>query len=162
VSWTCWRDGGNCGIGFTAAGMQEMVTAIRNTGANQLILLGGNTWSNDLTQWIAYKPNDPLNNLAAAWHIYNFNYCSNTSCYNSDVGPVVSQYPVVATEFGADNCDGTYLNNLMSWLDSKGQGYLGWTWDTWGSGCSAIALVNDYSGTPTQYGQYLKDHLATR
>jgi hypothetical protein len=30
----CWRDGGTCrGMSFQAAGMQELVTAVRGTGA---------------------------------------------------------------------------------------------------------------------------------
>jgi hypothetical protein len=161
VSWTCWRDGG-CGVPFVAAGMQEMVTAIRNTGATQVIALGGNTWSNDLTQWLAYKPNDPQNNLAAAWHVYNFNHCNNLTCYNNETGPTAAQVPILATEIGADNCDGSYLNTLLTWLDGKQQSYLGWVWDTWGSGCSSIALINDYTGTPTSYGQIFKAHLAAR
>jgi len=63
---------------------------------------------------------------------------------------------------GADNCDGSYMNTLMSWLDARQQSYLAWVWDTWGSGCSSMALINDYSGSPTSYGQIIKDHLAAR
>src|SRR2546429_5816305 len=33
AAWTCWRDGGTCrGQSFQAAGMQELVNAIRATG----------------------------------------------------------------------------------------------------------------------------------
>jgi len=41
-------------------------------------------------------------------------------------------------------------------------GYLGWTWDDWGTTCGDIALIVDYSGTPTTYGQIYKTHLALR
>jgi hypothetical protein len=47
-------------------------------------------------------------------------------------------------------------------MDAHNQGYLAWTWDTWG--CSAnggLALITDYAGTPSQpYGQDYHDHLA--
>jgi endoglucanase len=33
-AWTCWRDGGTCpGIGYDVAGMQDMLDAVRGTGA---------------------------------------------------------------------------------------------------------------------------------
>ena len=33
-SWQCWKDGGSCpGIGYQAAGMQDLIFAVRATGA---------------------------------------------------------------------------------------------------------------------------------
>lgn len=32
---------------------------------------GGLAGSNDLSQWLTYKPSDPTGNLAAAWHVHN-------------------------------------------------------------------------------------------
>jgi len=163
AAWTCWRDGGTCGgQSFQAAGMQELVDAIRATGATNVIVLGGVEYSNALSQWLAYKPSDPLNNLAAAWHVYNFNICAAATCWNSTAGAVAAQVPVVATEIGTDNCSATFMTSLMSWLDAHNMGYLGWTWDDWGTTCGAIALIVDYSGTPTTYGQIYKTHLAAR
>lgn len=38
-AWTCWRDGGTCpGISYEVAGMQDLVDAVRGTGAKNLIL----------------------------------------------------------------------------------------------------------------------------
>src|SRR5256886_2456244 len=65
-AWRCWRDGGTCGgMSFQAAGMQELVDAVRSTGAANVILLGGVQYSATLSSWVASKPTDPLNNLAA-------------------------------------------------------------------------------------------------
>ena len=163
AAWRCWRDGGTCsGVSFQAAGMQEIVTAIRATGATNVIALGGVQYSNALSQWLAYRPSDPLNNLAAAWHIYNFNVCNATSCWDGTAGVVLGQVPVIATEIGDDSCNATFMNALMGWLDAHGSGYLAWTWDTWGTACGDIALIKDYGGTPTTYGQIYKTHLAAR
>jgi len=163
AAWTCWRDGGICsGATYTVAGMQELVTAVRATGATNIILLGGVQYSNSLTGWLSHRPNDPLGNLAAAWHVYNFNLCSNVSCYNSNTGPVLAAVPVVTTEIGEDDCQGVFISTLMGWLDNNGGSYLAWVWDTWGSSCTSISLISDYSGTPNgTYGQTYKDHLAT-
>jgi hypothetical protein len=163
AGWTCWRDGGTCpGQSFQAAGMQELVSAIRAAGATNVILLGGVEYSNALSQWLTYKPTDPLNNLAAAWHVYDFNVCGSATCWNSTAGVVTAQVPVVATEIGTDNCGAAFMNSLMDWLDAHNTGYLGWTWDDWGTACGNIALIVDYSGTPTTYGQLYKAHLALR
>jgi hypothetical protein len=162
AGWVCWRDGGTCpGVSFQVAGMQTLVNAIRATGATNVIALGGLVWSNSLTGWLAYKPSDPLNNLVATWHVYNFNACSNVICYDAFVGPVAAQVPVLATEIGTSNCDQAYFNTLMSWLDARQQGYLAWTWTAWGGDCSGMALITDYSGTPSPYGQIYQAHLAT-
>jgi len=162
AAWQCWRDGGTCsGVGFQAAGMQTIVNAIRATGATNIIALGGVQYSNALSQWLTYKPSDPQNNLAAVWHVYNFNNCNNLTCYTNTVGAVAAQFPVIATEIGTDSCDSAFLNTIMNFLDARKQSYLAWVWTTWGTACGSIALVSDYSGTATTYGQIYKSHLAT-
>jgi hypothetical protein len=158
AAWACWRDGGTCpGITYQAAGMQDLVNAVRGTGARNLLLLGGVEYSNALSQWLAYMPTDPENNLGAAWHVYDFNTCNSTTCYDQYAGKVAAKVPIVTTEIGEQDCAGGFITTLMGWLDGKGQSYLGWTWDTWG-GC--MVLVTDYSGTPAgTYGQTYKAHL---
>ena len=88
-AWTCLRDGGTCtGIGYQVAGMQTLVNAVRATGATNVVMTGGLTWTNDLSQWLAYKPTDSTGNLMASWHSYNFNGCITTSCWNSTIATV--------------------------------------------------------------------------
>src|SRR4051812_3090573 len=68
-AWTCWRDGGTCpGIGYEVAGMQDLVDAVRGTGAKNVVMAGGLAYSNDLGQWLTYRPTDPAGNLVAAFH----------------------------------------------------------------------------------------------
>src|SRR5262249_3987150 len=53
AAWTCWRDGGTCpGFAYKAAGMQQLVTAIRGAGAKNAILVGGVQYSNSLSEWL--------------------------------------------------------------------------------------------------------------
>jgi len=151
TGWVCWRDGGTCaGIGYQVAGMQSMVTAVRSTGATNVLMLGGEEYSNDLSQWLTYKPTDPSGNLVASWHSYNFNTCATQSCWTSQVAPVIAQAPVVVGEIGENDCGGSYMNSLTTWLNTQNTGYLAWTWDTWGS-CPGV-LITNYNGTPTTYG----------
>ena len=62
--------------------MQEIVDTIRGAGAKNVIMLGSVQYSNGLSQWLKYKPNDPENNLMASWHVYPFNPYKDTACYD--------------------------------------------------------------------------------
>lgn len=158
-AWQCWRDGGTCpGIGYQVAGMQDLVDSVRGTGATNLILAGGIAYANDLSQWLTYRPADPAGNLAAAWHVYNFNTCSNESCWNSTLAPVAAQVPLVAGEIGENTCSHGFTDQVMKWFDARGLPYLGWTWNTWDCS-SGPALISGYDGTPTAFGTGLRDHL---
>ncbi|MFI7500070.1 cellulase family glycosylhydrolase [Streptomyces sp. NPDC049687] len=158
-AWQCWRDGGTCpGIGYEVAGMQDLVDSIRATGAQNVILAGGLAYSNDLSQWLTYKPSDPTGNLAAAYHVYNFNSCASESCWNSTLAPVAAQVPLVAGEIGENTCAHSFVDQVMKWFDDRNLSYLGWTWNTWDCS-SGPSLISSYDGTPTAYGTGLRDHL---
>ncbi len=162
ASWRCWRDGGSACVGFLypVAGMQTLVNAVRSTGATNYIMVGGINYSNDLSGWLTYAPSDPEGKLVASWHSYNFNSCNTQSCWDSQIAPVAARYPLVVGEIGEDDCAHAYVDTLMNWLDGRGLGYLGWTWNTWDCK-SGPSLITDYDGTPTAYGQGLKNRLAT-
>jgi endoglucanase len=158
AAWTCWQSGGTCpGISYQAAGMQDLLDAVRQAGAHNLVLLGGVEYSNSLSQWAAHAPTDPDQNIAAAWHVYNFNGCADTTCWDQTAGAVAKSYPIVTTEIGEDDCSGGFITSLMGWLDGKQQSYLGWVWDAWG-GC--MVLIDDYAGTPAgTYGTTFQTHI---
>jgi hypothetical protein len=60
---------------------------------------------------------------------------------------------------GENDCAAGFIDTYMSWADSIGVSYLGWTWDTWNCN-SGPALITSYSGTPTPFGAGLQAHLA--
>jgi hypothetical protein len=160
AGWSCWLHGGSCpGIGYRVAGMQDLVNAVRGTGARNVILAGGLAWSNDLTGWLANEPVDPDHNLAASWHSYNFNACSALSCWTSQVAPVAAQVPLVAGEIGENDCGSGYITGLMSWLDTVPASYLAWTWNADFPCATGPALITSYAGTPTGYGAAYQSHL---
>jgi endoglucanase len=171
AAWACWRDG--CDVGspaYAAAGMQDLVDSVRATGAKNVILLGGVQYSNTLSQWSAHKPNDPTGNLGAAWHIYNFNPCDKTSCFDQVPLTLAATTPVVITEFGENDCGGSIVSEWMNWFDSHTLGYLAWSWNLYGGTCQAAAgsdkghpwpLISDYyAATPVPaFGQTVHDHF---
>jgi len=158
--WQCWETGSPCtGISYPVAGMQQMVNAVRSAGANNVLMLGGEEYSNDLTDWLQYEPTDPDHNLVASWHSYNFNTCSSQSCWTSQVAPVAASVPVVAGEIGENDCAGTYITPLTTWLESQGISFLAWAWNADFACSSGPGLITDYTGTPTAYGAAYKSIL---
>jgi endoglucanase len=165
-AWRCWRDGGTCAqIDYQVAGMQELVDTIRNTGAKNVVFLGGVQWAGTLSRWLEFKPQDPTGNLGAAWHVYNMGCSSPEQCWNDSMLPqldigarLATEVPVFASEIGEDDCTARFINPLMDWLDQKRISYLAWTWDTWGKDC--YSLIKDYDGTAANsYGEGLRSHL---
>jgi hypothetical protein len=157
VTWSCWQSGCTS-PGWTTAGMQSLVDAVRATGATQPIMVGGLAWANDLSGWLANAPSDPAHALVVSFHNYNFNTCSPT-CWDSTVAPIAAQVPVVTGELGENDCAHGYIDQYMAWADSHGISYLGWTWDTWNCN-NGPALISSYDGTPTAFGIGFRDHLA--
>ena len=157
-AWRCWRDGSTCaGMTYQAAGMQELVDAVRGSGATNVIMLGGVQYASGLSHWLANKPVDPLNNLAASWHIYNFSWCTTPACWDANAAPVAQQVPLVLGELGQDDHNSAFVNSLMDWMDAHQGSYLAWVWDVWGS---ALDLITSYDGTASAYGQAFRGRFA--
>jgi hypothetical protein len=169
--WDCWLNG--CGLNqyltggspytlplaWNAVGMQPLLNAVRATGAKNPVMIGGLDWANDLSGWLAHKPQDPENAIMASWHSYPGQGCSAQSCWDSVVAPVAAVVPVVTGETGDSVCSAvTYVPTLFPWANAHGLSVLGWAWNTWGD-CDNI-LISDYSGTPTaNYGQAFQSLL---
>ena len=182
VSWSYWESGG-CEVpdasdlnppdpahSYKAVGMQQLVDAIRSTGATQPILLGGLAYANDLSQWAAHEPNDPDGQLAASFHNYTGENCDSESCWNETIAPLSEHVPVVTGEFDQEECPAgggddpsDFDNTYMDWADRHGVSYLAWGWFVLPSSepCGALYLITSYSGTPVEpNGVALRDHLA--
>ncbi|MDA1365683.1 hypothetical protein J2S68_002914 [Glycomyces algeriensis] len=163
LGWQCLRDGGTCaGIGYEVAGMQDLVDAVRDTGATNILMISGLEWTNDMREWLAYMPEDPLDNIAASWHAYSFNRCVTESCWDAEIAPLMQEVPVVLGEFGQDDCEFGYMQELVNWADANGMSYLAWTWNPWGCTGGAV-LIKDWAGTPEPgVGEGFRNHLLTQ
>jgi hypothetical protein len=113
---------------YTVVGMSALVAAIRAGNAAQPIMLGGIDYGNNLSGWLAHKPND--SQLVASWHNYQGQSpCGDTvACWNSEVASVAAQVPVVTGEFGETDGSASFMTAFMTWADSNGIGYLPWAW----------------------------------
>ena len=180
-AWACWRSGGctlksvNTGQDYVAAGMDELIAAIRATGSQTVVLAGGIYWAESLTGWLQNRPADPAGQLAASFHGYSFNvYCAAVSCYDRDLAPVAAQVPLIAGEVGPtlridptkvdDNCPrsavrgGGWARDTLDWLDEHGVGWTAWSFNPWGD---CWSLLKNWGGEPTPtWGVELKRRLA--
>ena len=157
IAWTCIKTGTCPGINYEVAGMQSLVDAVRNAGAKNIIMVSGPQYSNSLTRWLEFVPKDPLNNLVASWHSYNFNLCNNQACWDKYIAPVLAKYPIIVGEIGENDCASNYITPLMVWLDKKGSHYLAWTFNSWD--CSSGPALVNAQYQPTNYGIGYKNHL---
>jgi aryl-phospho-beta-D-glucosidase BglC (GH1 family) len=163
-------------LNWQISGMQQMVDAVRATGATNVILSSGANWAQDLSGWLDNMPVDTLHQLAAVWHAYpTYGTTFGTAAYVqpnyspqiwADVKAIVAAgYPVVITEFGDQDSAGTttspFASNLLPWADLNGVSYLGWAWDVWQNANNV--LITNAAGNPTPgFGTYVKAHYLCR
>jgi hypothetical protein len=164
ISWSCWVDGctysdkyGN----WRTAGMGEMLQAVRQAGAHNIVLIPGINYANDLSSWLAYAPVDPDHQLAASFNVYGDNTCADSACWDTSIREVAKRVPLVTAELGEQavgpNCGHAFVDRYLSYAHSNGLSYLAWVWDTWNP--CASALILDYNGTPTPLGAAYRSHL---
>ena len=163
VGWDCWQngcqiEGEDVGV-YRAAGMAELVAAVRSTGARQPIMLGGIDWARDLRQWLAHLPADPARALVASNHTYDFASCFGR-CRAALAG-IARTHPVISGEIGEGDCAHGYIDPYMRWADRHGVSYLAWAWNAEGGWTcrGGPTLIEDYDGTPTGFGIGFRDHL---
>lgn len=178
TAWTCWRDGCQGPDGLQYAGMQQMVNAIRSSGSDQLIMLGGLDFSYDKSRWLEFLPNDPSSNLGADIHIYDFKSCVGVSCFETDVLNILNAgHPVLIGELGqgvdddSTVCQSYFIDPIMDWADANNIGYLGWRYNAGqgAGGCASfgpgkvngiMTLVETWDGTTTTpMGEALRARL---
>jgi hypothetical protein len=206
TDWGCWVSGGSCaqlnGASYAVAGMASLLQAVRGAGAQNVVILGGLSYSSDMSQWVSSVNSiptlaAPLNgisiaNVAASWHAYDFNseqsgcpsqyngYSTTLTCNSGAVTAtntsattvLAAGFPLVIGETGISAYSAStaasftatqitdiegWFDNLLSWAETEGQGYLAWSWNT----DTTPVLITDYTGTPTtDFGVTYQAHLA--
>jgi endoglucanase len=170
IGWDCWLAG--CDVpaagrfserhpAYLATGMQQLVDAVRSTGATQPLMLGGVDYARDLSGWLAHEPVDPLGQLVASEHNYGHHLAPCLHGCKAAIAATAARVPVVVGELGQTDCRHDYIDKWMRWADRLGISYIGWAWDTKGGWtCHAgPSLIQNYRGRPTGFGIGLRNHL---
>ncbi len=150
VQWSTWQNGGsvtcNALVGgaqatWSTPGMQKLVNTVRATGANNIVLAGGLTFSSVLNG----VPKLSGGNVAYVIHIYRQSSSWSTSGWDYQFGTTAATVPVVATEFGDQVCDGQGFDQaLLNYFHSHNVGYTAWAWYV--SQCSFTSIITDAAG----------------
>ena len=192
--WGCWLEGcqvtgGTPSKTYQTAGMQQLVTTVRATGATQPIMLGGleyatdpcgrnYNWGDDVAcPELANLPVDPLHQLIISFHTYTTSNDTSVADWNYNLAQFnAANIPLVTGELGEDDCSTSYIDVYMNWADSHDESYLAWSWTPY-SGPQPDAcysspsrddwtnweLLQNWGGTPstvTPQGADFKAHLA--
>lgn len=188
TDWNCWFNGGTCAVDYNkvpyqVVGMGQLYNAVRGSGAQNVVIMGGLGYSSDFSQWVSEVSTlKGATNIAASWHVYsnNANYnnyqysCPNEWNNYSGTCPSALQtaeqanipsvlaagYPFIVgeTEVSYEGYPSllNWWKNQLDWIDSQQQSYLAWEWNT----VAPPELISNFDGTPTASGQVYKDHLA--
>jgi endoglucanase len=156
VPWSVWLSGGPSGDGFTVTGMQALYNAVRATGAENLVVIGGLQYAFDLSGVNENRVQG--HNIVWATHPYN-EQGKQPQNWDDAFGSLSATDPVMATEFGdTTSCATDYYSTLIAYLDSHHISWSGWAWYV--SGCQFPSIITDWSGTPSAAGQIEKTALA--
>lgn len=176
--WNCWLNGcvadrymsttgTNVSGNWKTAGINQLIAAVRASGATQPVLANGIDWGNDDTGWMAHQPTDPAGQVIAGAHIYpaqpdgqgNGAISARVNNWNNVYPAIGQKYPVLIGETGDHSSSQVnFLPTFLPYADAHSWSYLAWTWDAWQDGDNV--LIKDYAGTPTTgEGTYWKDWL---
>lgn len=157
IPWDVWLNGGSWGAAgqtFNVAGMQELYDAVRETGAENLVLVGGLDYAYMLASVPDYRVEGY--NIAYVSHPYDFpNKQSDTWDYA--FGDLSRTDPIVLTEFGQFSCGGDYSQALIEYAEARGISWTAWAW--WAGDCDFPSLITDWDGTPSEAGVVVRDAL---
>jgi hypothetical protein len=177
----CWKNGsttaagGDCPmVNFAVAGMQQLLTAVRSAGADNLVIMGGIGYASQLGLWPTYAPTDTLSppNIAASWHVYDDQggcTADGPTSFATLCGPnglggqavMNAGYPIVVGETGYYSCTASvgkaWWPLFLSWADAQGLAIVAWSWS---DGNNPQLLANtttfDPGGIGPTYQQYLQ------
>ncbi|HLO28609.1 MAG TPA: glycoside hydrolase family 6 protein [Anaerolineales bacterium] len=151
-NWSTWK-----------ATAQPWVDLIRSFAPNNLILIGGPRWSQNLSS----APSQPFtgSNLVYVAHIYPEH--GGQSTWDSWFGNAANSVPFFITEWGWQQGGATPTNGTLSgygipfsnYLESKGLSWTAWVFDQY---WQPVMFDQDYKllGSENYMGQYTKDFLA--
>jgi aryl-phospho-beta-D-glucosidase BglC (GH1 family) len=170
ISDQVWLNGGvayDALLPYAVAGMQQMYSAVRATGANNLVVVSGNNWGNGFPSTLVSG-----NNIAYGVHVYTCPGAAPPKCSNPDPydpAPMLQDWvapsanvPVLVSEFGwPQNSNSTYNAAVIAFAEAHGWGWNAFAWTTtqpWG------LVATDPAGgpyEPTVSGMPVLSALAT-
>jgi len=158
LKFSCLVAGGCTEDGVQVAGYDQLISAVRATGATNVVMVAGTAFAANPDGFSKDMPVDPIGQLAISVHVYNFNAARGSAAWNRWVHlGLLAKVPFVTGELGETDCTSNFINTYMPWADAHGVSYLAWSFNA--GACSGPSLI-DANGNPTPYGAGYQAHLA--
>lgn len=134
------------------------IQALRAAGITHTLMIDaanwGQDWSNTMrTNAMQIWNSDPLRNTVFSVHMYEvYGQASTISSYMQAFDDMA--LPLVIGEFGLQhNGQDVDEATIMAQAQSRGNGYIAWSWSGNGGCCTFLDMVTDFGTTLTQWGQ---------
>jgi Tol biopolymer transport system component len=173
VSWDVWLKGGQVteratrrtpAKTYEAVGMQALLDAVRDAGANNVVVAGGLDWAYDMSGFLAGKQlSDPRGDgVIYANHTYPFKG-DTVERWIAKMEAATAKLPVIVSEFGSDPRGGAgrtgeeWVRQVLQALHDHD-----WDWTAWDLHPAAgPRLISDWNYTPTPgFGRWVKQALS--
>lgn len=152
AEWELWKNGGTY-EGQTVIGHQQLVNAIRATGANNVLIVEGTRVGKSFIGWPGIS--DPLNQIALGIHPYLTSPINTVASWDQYFGNMTATYPVIATEWGANSGSPfaqtywpTLSPQLLDYLKAKKIGLFAWSLDF------VNTIIKDWNWAPNNFVGY--------
>ena len=173
VSWNVWRNGGAVtegGVTYQSPGMQALYNTVRNTGANNVVIVGGLDWAYDLTGASGTYALEGFNIMLAAhyypWKSKHGDGTVNEAHRASTVDVAKDKYPIYVGELGWGDWIGypvenhpTWFPKAFAWIDNNEYSWSGWSMHP----LAGPSIITDWSYTTVteSNGKYIRDRLTS-
>jgi endoglucanase len=147
---------------YQSVSIQTLVTTVRNSGANNLVLVAGINWGFDLSQLSTYPITGT--NVVYDSHPYTYSGKDTTQEWDAAFGYLTSTVPVISAEFGEYDGGSSFVSQAITYFDQHMMGWTAWAWYS-GGGTNTQEwgypqLIQDYNGTPLpSMGTYIYQQL---
>lgn len=150
-----WRD-------FHAAAVAEL----RQAGLRHTLVVDAPNWGQDWQSIMRDGPEaqmiydaDPDGNVIFSVHMYDvYSSASIVTTYFDSF--LAKGLPFIVGEFAADHGEGTNVDEatIMAEAETRGFGYLGWSWSGNGDGLGSLDMTNQFNlGSLTSWGTTIID-----
>ncbi|GAA0429242.1 hypothetical protein Acor_40030 [Acrocarpospora corrugata] len=126
------------------------ITRMRNAGFQHLLMVDAPNWGQDWQFTMrdtaaSVKAADPTGNTVFSIHMYGvFDTAAEINAYLNAFQ--TANLPLVIGEFGIDHSDGNPdEDTIMAQAQSRGLGYLGWSWSGNGGGVEYLDQVTNFN-----------------
>ena len=156
ISWITWRDGGICTgetkttvVTYRAVGMQRLYDVVRNTGARNIVIIGGTSWAYDdfgVTHGYAIAGK----NIVYDCHVYPWKLH-----WKHNFELAANSVPLIFDEFGGTGKQLAFGRKVIAFAAAHHISWCSWSFHTraW------PVLIKNWNYRPSTFGVLIKKAL---